>query len=217
MARKQKTRATRPSLRTASLAVHAGELEHGVNGPVIPPIFQSATFVFADVDELRLWAEGRSKADIYTRYGNPTLRVAEEKLAALEGAEAALVTASGMAAISSALLSFVHSGEELVATRSLYGGTYRLMRDVLPGLGITVRFVDTDLAGLEEQINPRTRVLYTESPTNPTLRIVDLRKASRIARRRGLISMVDNTFATPVFQKPAALGFDLSLHSATKY
>jgi len=201
----------------ATSAVHAGESTHGVSGPLIPPIHQSATFIFADVDELKKWAQGRSKADIYTRYGNPTLRVAEEKLSELEKAEAAVVTASGMAAISSALLAFVKSGEEIIATRSLYGGTYRLMRDFLPGLGIKVHFVDTDLKGAEELVNTRTRVLYTETPTNPTLRIVDLRKAAGLARRHGLVSMVDSTFATPAFQKPVQFGFDLVLHSATKY
>jgi cystathionine beta-lyase/cystathionine gamma-synthase len=198
-------------------AIHTGEAPPGVNGPVVPPIVQSATFTFADANELKEWAEGRSKADIYTRYGNPTLRLAGEKLAELEEADAALVTASGMAAISSALLACVKAGEEIVATRSLYGGTYRLMRDFFPRWGITVRFVDTDLRGIEELITPRTRVLYTESPTNPTLRIVDLRKAARLARRNGLVSMVDNTFASPAFQKPVRFGFDLVLHSATKY
>jgi cystathionine beta-lyase/cystathionine gamma-synthase len=169
------------------------------------------------VDELKRWAEGLSEADIYTRYGNPTLRVAEEKIAALEDAEAALVTASGMAAVSSALLTCVKAGEEIIATRSLYGGTYRLLRDFFPAWGIRTQFVDTHLSGIEELINPKTRLLYTETPTNPTLRIVDLRKVARLARRRGLICMVDNTFASPVFQKPIAFGFDLTIHSATKY
>ena len=201
----------------ATRAIHTGEAPPGINGPVVPPIVQSATFTFADANELKEWAEGRSKVDIYTRYGNPTLRLAEEKLAELEEAEAALVTASGMAAISSALLACLKAGEEVVATRSLYGGTYRLMRDFFPRWGIAVRFVDTDLRGIEELITPRTRVLYTESPTNPTLRIVDLRKAAQLARRHRLVSMVDNTFASPVFQKPVRFGFDLVLHSATKY
>ncbi len=201
----------------ATRAVHAGEDMVGINGPVIPPITQSATFMFANVNELKRWVEGRSRADIYTRYGNPTLRVAEEKVVALEEAEAALVTASGMAAISSALLSFVGSGEEIIATRSLYGGTYRLMRDVLPRFGITTHFVDNSLEGAEKLVNDCTRVLYTETPTNPTLCLVDLRKASKLAEKFGLISMVDNTFATPIAQKPIAFGFDLVLHSATKY
>ncbi len=201
----------------ATRAVHVGESRHGVGGPVVSPVVQSATFTFASVEEMKRWAEGRSKADIYTRYGNPTLRVAEAKLAALEEGEAGLVTASGMAAISSTLLTFVGAGEEIIATRRLYGGTYRLMRDLLPRFGIKVYFVESDLRGVEARVTPRTRVLYTETPTNPTLGIVDLRKAAALARRLGLVSVVDNTFATPVLQRPLTLGFDVVCHSATKY
>ncbi len=201
----------------ATRAVHVGESRHGVGGPVVSPVVQSATFTFASVEEMKRWAEGRSKADIYTRYGNPTLRVAEAKLAALEEGEAGLVTASGMAAISSTLLTFVGAGEEIIATRRLYGGTYRLMRDLLPRFGIKVHFVESDLRGVEARVTPRTRLLYTETPTNPTLQIVDLRKAAALARRLGLMSAVDNTFATPVLQRPLTLGFDVVCHSATKY
>lgn len=201
----------------ATRAVHVGESRHGVGGPVVSPVVQSATFTFASVEEMKRWAEGRSKADIYTRYGNPTLRVAEAKLAALEEGEAGLVTASGMAAISSTLLTFVGAGEEIIATRRLYGGTYRLMRDLLPRFGIKVHFVESDLRGVEARVTPRTRLLYTETPTNPTLQIVDLRKAAALARRLGLVSAVDNTFATPVLQRPLTLGFDVVCHSATKY
>ena len=201
----------------ATRAVHVGESRHGVGGPVVSPVVQSATFTFASVEEMKRWAEGRSKADIYTRYGNPTLRVAEAKLAALEEGEAGLVTASGMAAISSTLLTFVGAGEEIIATRRLYGGTYRLMRDLLPRFGIKVHFVESDLREVEARVTPRTRLLYTETPTNPTLGIVDLRKAAALARRLGLVSAVDNTFATPVLQRPLTLGFDVVCHSATKY
>lgn len=197
--------------------VHAGEARHGVSGPVAPPIVQTSTFTFESVAEMKRWAEGRSQADIYTRYGNPTLRVAEAKLAALEAGEAALVASSGMAAIATTLLTLVGAGDEIIATRQLYGGTYRLMRDILPRLGIKVHHVETDLRGVEALVSPRTRVLYTETPTNPTLRLVDLRKASRLARRYGLTSVVDNTFASPVLQRPLELGFDLVVHSATKY
>ena len=201
----------------ATRAIHVAEERHGVGGPVTTPIVQTSTFTFESVEEMKRWAEGRSKADIYTRYGNPTLRVVEAKLASLEEGEAALVTASGMAAISSTLLTLAGAGDEILATRQLYGGTYRLMRDVLPRLGIKVVHVDTELEGAERLITPRTRVLYTETPTNPTLSIVDLRRAAALARRHGLVSVVDNTFATPVLQRPLTLGFDLVVHSATKY
>ncbi len=180
-------------------------------------IARTANFTFANTEELKLWAEGKRPAYIYTRYGNPTLSVAEAKIAALEGAEAAIVTASGMAAISSALLAVLKTGDEVIATQALYGGTYRLMRDVFPRMGIVVRHVETDLAGIERLVNPRTKVLYIETPTNPTLRLVDLHQAIAFAKEWDLISLIDNTFASPVLQKPLGLGFNLVLHSATKY
>ncbi len=201
----------------ATRAIHLGESRHGVGGPVAAPIVRSSTFTFPDTAEMKRWAEGRSSAYIYTRYGNPTLAAAEEKIAALEGGEAALVTASGMAAISSALLAALGAGDELIATRQLYGGTYRLMRDVLPRLGIGVHFVESDLGGAERLVGPKTRALYVETPTNPTLQLVDLKNAAKLARRHRLVSLVDNTFASPVLQKPLAYGFDLVLHSATKF
>jgi len=201
----------------ATRAVHAGEEKHGVDAPVATPIVRSSTFTFSSTAEMKRWAEGKSKAYIYTRYGNPTLSVAETKLAGLEHGEAAVVTASGMAAISSALLAVLEAGDELIATRQLYGGSYRLMRDILPRFGIRVQHVDNDLEGVNRLITPRTRALYVETPTNPTLRLVDLRKAIALARRHHLIAMIDNTFATPVLQKPIELGFDLVVHSATKY
>jgi methionine-gamma-lyase len=198
-------------------AVHAGEgNKHGVGVGVGTPIARTSTFTFSSTEEMKLWAEGKSKAYIYTRYGNPTLAIAEQKIAALEGAEAAVVTASGMAAISSALLGVLKSGDELISTAQLYGGTYRLMRDVFGDLGIKVHHVGTDLAGIEELVNSRTKVLYVESPTNPTVRLVDIEKAAQFAKKHKLISIVDNTFATPVLQQPIKLGYDMVVHSATK-
>jgi methionine-gamma-lyase len=204
-------------LGNATIAIHAGEDKFQISGSVGTTISRTASFTFSSSEEMKLWAEGKSSAYMYTRYGNPTLAVAEEKVARLEGAEAAVVTASGMAAISSALLSVLKAGDEVIATRSLYGGTYRLMRDIFPRMGITVRHVDTDLSGIERLVNPRTKALYIETPTNPTLRLVDLRKAAAFAKEWDLISLIDNTFASPVLQKPLEFGFDLVLHSATKY
>src|SRR6266436_1891837 len=150
-------------------AIHGGEPNRrGVNGPIVTEIIRSSTFTFSSTEEMKLWAEGKNKAYIYTRYGNPTLSVAEKKIAALEGAEAAVVTSSGMAAISSALLAALKAGDEVITTAQTYGGTYRLMRDVFPNMGITVRQVGTDLAGIENLVSPRSRVLYVETPTNPT-------------------------------------------------
>src|SRR5438270_3495644 len=124
---------------TQTNAIHAGEPNrHGVGAGVGTPISRTSTFTFSSTAEMKRWAEGKSKAYIYTRYGNPTLRVAEEKIAALEGAEAGVVTSSGMAAISSALLGVLKQGDELISTAQLYGGSYRLMRDLFPDMGITV-------------------------------------------------------------------------------
>ncbi len=205
------------SWKSATVAIHAGTERHGIGTEVGLPISRTSNFTFRNTEEMKLWAAGKSKAYIYTRYGNPTLAVVEAKLAALEGGEAAIVTASGMAAISSALLAHLSTGDEVIASTQLYGGTYRLMRDVLPRLGVRVRHVECDLGGIERMVTPLTRVLYVESPTNPTLRLVDLQKAAGFARQHGLVSMVDNTFATPLLQKPLSLGFDVVLHSATKY
>jgi methionine-gamma-lyase len=201
-----------------SLAIHAGEPKrHGVNVGVGTSICRSSTFTFSSTQEMKEWAEGKNQAYIYTRYGNPTLSVAEEKIAALEGAEAAVVTSSGMAAISSALLGALKQGDELISTAQLYGGSYRLMRDVFPDMGITARRVETSLEGIESLVNPRTKVLYVETPTNPTLRLVNLEKALALAKKHKLVSIIDNTFATPMLQKPIAMGFDMVVHSATKY
>ena len=201
----------------ATLAIHAGQEKFGIGASVGVEIARTANFTFANTEEMKRWAQGKSSAYIYTRYGNPTLAVAEKKLAALEGAEAAVVTASGMAAISSSLLAVLKAGDEVIATRQVYGGTYRMMRDVFPRIAIVVRHVESDLAGIERLVSPRTKALYIETPTNPILRLVDLRKAIAFAKEWDLISLIDNTFASPVLQKPIEMGFDIVLHSATKY
>ncbi|HKM81102.1 MAG TPA: aminotransferase class I/II-fold pyridoxal phosphate-dependent enzyme, partial [Candidatus Acidoferrum sp.] len=131
-------------------------------------------------------------------------------------AEAAIVTSSGMAAISHSLLSVLQHGDELISTAQLYGGTYRLMRDVLPRMGITVRHAETSLEGIESLVTPKSKCLYIETPTNPTLRLVDLRKAIAFAKKHKLVSIIDGTFATPILQKPLELGFDIVVHSVTK-
>jgi len=186
-------------------AVHAGEgNKHGVGVGVGTPIARTSTFTFSSTEEMKLWAEGKSKAYIYTRYGNPTLAIAQQKIAALEGAEAAVVTASGMAAISSALLGALKSGDELISTAQLYGGTYRLMRDVFADLGIKVHHVGTDLAGIEKLVNSRTRVLYVESPTNPTVRLVDVEKAAQFAKKHKLVSSSTTRLPLPSCSSPSS-------------
>lgn len=208
---------TVPKRGPQTTAIHAGEPNrHGVGGPVVTDICRTSTFTFSSTEEMKLWAEGKSSAYIYTRYGNPTLAVAEGKIAALEGAEAAIVTSSGMAAISHALLGVLKQGDELISTAQLYGGSYRLMRDVFPDMGITVHRVGMDLDGIEKLVTPRTKALYVETPTNPTLRLVDVAKAVAFAKKHKLVAIIDNTFATPVLQNPLALGYDMVVHSATK-
>jgi methionine-gamma-lyase len=201
----------------ATLAIHVGEEKFGVGQAVGTSIARTANFTFASTEEMKRWAEGKSPAYIYTRYGNPTLAIAEKKIAALEGAQAAVVAASGTAAISASLLAVLRAGDEVIASRQLYGGSYRLLRDIFPRFGIVVRHVESDLAGIERLAGPRTKALYIETPTNPTLRLVDLKKAASFAQEWGLVAIVDNTFASPVLQKPLSMGFHIVVHSASKY
>jgi cystathionine beta-lyase/cystathionine gamma-synthase len=211
---KKHKRAARSQLTNA---IHAGEPKrHGVGAAVTTQIVRSSTFTFSSSREMKKWAEGRSNAYIYTRYGNPTLEVAEKKIAALEGAEAAVVTSSGMAAISQTLLSILKYGDEIISTAQLYGGTYRLMRDVFPRFGIISRQVETSLEGIEKYATYKTKCLYVETPTNPALQLVDLPKAIAFSKKHKLLTIVDNTFATPILQNPLALGADIVVHSVTK-
>jgi cystathionine beta-lyase/cystathionine gamma-synthase len=201
----------------STIAIHVGEEHFGKSEAVGVPIVRTSGFTFSSSEEMKRWAEGKSSAYIYSRYGNPTLTVAEAKLAALEGGKAAVVTSSGSSAISSALLSQLSAGDEVISCAQIYGGSFRLMRDIFPRFGIRVRFVDPDLGGIERMVTPRTKILFVESPTNPGMRLVDLPKAVAFAREWGLISIIDNTFATPILQKPLDLGFNLVVHSASKY
>ena len=196
-------------------AVHGG---HALQpGPLATPIVQTSTFVFASAAEMRRCVEGDEELFLYSRYANPTVRALEQSLAALEGAEAALALSSGMAAMTSAVLSLVRSGDEVLGAASLYGGTLRLLVDTLPRLGIAGRLVaNEDLPRVDRIASDATRVLILESPTNPTLEIVDLARVCQAAHARGIAVIVDNTFASPYLQRPLALGADLVMHSLTK-
>jgi cystathionine beta-lyase/cystathionine gamma-synthase len=186
-------------------------------GPLTTPIVQSATFVFESSAEMRRYLEGGEDLYLYTRYENPTLRELESRLAALEEAEAAVVFASGMAASTTGILSTVKAGDEVLASASLYGGVTRFVRDVLPNLGIKSRIVPTaDLLRLDTVASDRSRLLLLESPTNPSVEVLDLRTITAAAHDKGIAVMVDNTFATPILQKPICLGADLVMHSLTK-
>jgi cystathionine beta-lyase/cystathionine gamma-synthase len=186
-------------------------------GPLATPIVQTSTFAFASAAEMRRYLEGDGGLYIYTRYANPTVHELEEALAALEGAEAALAVSSGMAAMTTAVLSLVQAGDEVLGSASLYGGTLRLLGELLPRFGVASRLVPlVDLPRVDRVAGPRSRVLVLESPTNPTLEIVDLAPVCAAARAAGLAVVVDNTFATPHLQRPLALGADLAMHSLTK-
>src|SRR6266536_81017 len=151
-------------------------------GPLTTPIVQSSTFAFAGSGEMRRYLEGDERLYLYTRYENPTLRELEDSLAALEGGEAALVFASGMAAMTTALFSLVQAGDEVLASASLYGGTTRFVREILPSLGVSGRFVTPgDLTRLGDVVGPKSRVLVIESPTNPILEVVDIAAAASAA------------------------------------
>ncbi len=198
--------------------IHGGEFKAAPDVALTTPIYETAAFVFESAEELRRCQEGRSQKFLYSRYANPTVVATEEKLAGLDNAERALVFSSGMGAISTALVALLKAGDEIVCASAVYGGTYKLINEVLPGLGIATRFVTLDeLAEPARAIRDRTRVLWFETPTNPTLRCVDIRSVAGACRERGVVSIIDNTFASPINQQPLALGVDISMQSATKY
>jgi len=202
----------------ATLAVHAGEAPCPATGALDTPIYQSTAFVSANSDEMAAVYGEQKFGYMYTRWGNPTIRALEKKVAALEGAEAALATASGMAAISSAILGCVKAGDHVVAARSLYGGAYNFLNKTLPRFGVTATFVgSTRVEDFEKALQPNTRLLYFETPSNPVLDILDIAALAELARSRGIPSMLDNTFATPALQQPLALGVTVVVHSSTKY
>ena len=205
----------RRNRRPETAAVHGAADLNKKNGPVTTPIYQTSTFEVTDNDEQqRVTATDR----YYTRWGNPTNTVAEQTLAALEGTEAARTFASGMGAITTTILALLKAGDHIVAQRDIYGGVTKFLSQWLPKLGIETTFVGTtDYEQYERAIRPNTRMLYLESPTNPTLRIVDFEKTARLARQHKIVSMVDSTFGTPMNQRPAEYGIDLVMHSGTKY
>ncbi len=199
-------------------SVHGGEDRikdgHGITVPVV----QTSTYAFRDTAELRDYMEGRVERPEYGRYGNPTQTVAERKLADLDGGEKALLFSSGMAAVTTAMLAILSQGQHVVLTSDCYRRTRQFCRAVLSRFGVDYTLVEPgDWKGLEAAIQPSTRLIVSESPTNPYLHVIDLERLVTIARKRGVKTLIDSTFATPVNQRPLEFGVDLVLHSATKY
>ncbi|MEQ5802443.1 O-succinylhomoserine sulfhydrylase [Halomonas sp. H10-9-1] len=206
-----------PEWALETLAIRAGhdrthEQEHG------EPIFPTSSFVYASAAEAARKFSGEEPGNIYSRFTNPTVRTFEQRLAALEGGERCVATSSGMAAILSTALALLSAGDEIVASRSLFGSTVSLFDKYLGKLGITTRYVElSDLAAWEAAMTPATKLLFAETPSNPLSEVVDIAALAEIAHRHGALLAIDNCFLTPALQRPLALGADLVIHSATKY
>lgn len=203
----------------ATRQIHAGKIKNAA-GSLCAPIYQTSTFEFSTVEQGGARFAGQEDGYIYTRLGNPTQAAVEAKMATLENGEAALTTSSGMGAISSAIWTSVVAGDEIIASDTLYGCTFALLNHGLTKFGVKVTFLDmTDLANLKAALNEHTKVVYLETPCNPTMKIVDIAGVAEIAHayNAGIKVMVDNTFCTPYLQRPLDLGADVVVHSATKY
>jgi cystathionine beta-lyase/cystathionine gamma-synthase len=204
----------------ATIAVHGGQRpEETPFGAVVAPVFHSSTFSFRNFDELRRYARGElPESFFYSRYANPTVAEVERKIAELEGADNCVVTSSGSAATFATLVTLCESGDEVIATDSVYGGTVKILTKVLSRFGVKSRFISIDeIPNLPELVSDRTRVFWFESPANPINRIVDLELVAEVAKLARVFTVIDNTFASPILQKPLSKGIDAVMHSATKY
>jgi len=202
----------------STICIHGSGGVDPATGALSTPIYQSSTFAFHDVQEGADIFAGKREGYFYTRLGNPTHTALEKEMAYLEKGEKALALASGMAAISTVILTLAKSRESIVASDTLYGGTHDLFRELLPKLQIETREVNAvDPENVAKAIDDHTRLVHIETPSNPTLAIIDIRAIARICRNRGIPLIVDNTFATPYYQRPIELGADIVVHSATKY
>jgi cystathionine gamma-synthase len=205
-------------LAIATLAVWAGEGQSLAQGATQVPIVYSAAFGYADVDEWLDVALGHKPGHIYSRNTNPTVQAFEEKVRVLEGAQSATSFATGMAAISNTLFTLLSPGDRIVSVKDTYGGTNKVFLEFLPRMHIQVELCDTgDHAQVEAAISQGCKVVYLESPTNPTLKVMDISRLAAAGHKAGAIVIADNTFATPINQNPLALGADLVIHSATKF
>jgi methionine-gamma-lyase len=204
--------------RFTTKAVHAGQDPDPATGAVSVPIYETSTFVFKNAEQGARRFAGTEEGYIYTRLGNPTVKALERSLAELEEGEDARVCATGMAAINTAVTSLVKKGDHVISTESLYGGTAKLFLDILPEYGIEFTLTDTSKTrNIEDAIKPNTKLIYIETPSNPTLELTDLAATAQIAKQHRLLTIVDNTFMSPYFQRPLTQGIDISVHSLTKY
>jgi cystathionine beta-lyase/cystathionine gamma-synthase len=207
-------------LSNASIETRLIHSDHHLNtsSAVAPPIYTSATFRAQSAEDFATRAGEPRHPEFYSRYGNPTLAQAENVLANLEGAESALVSGSGMAAVSATVLSIVNQGDHIVAQKSHYGGTLNLFQKLLPRFGIETTQVDQrNISNFEKALRPNTKLILVETPANPTMTLTDLRALAALAKSKSITTVIDNTFATPINQRPLDLGIDLAFHSATKY
>lgn len=199
-------------------AIHHAYDPYAGYGSLNPPVYLSSTYTFPTIADGAARFAGEQAGFVYSRVGNPTTALLEERLANLEGGEAALVTASGQGATTSLLWTLLQPGDEVIADKTLYGCTYAYFHKGLEKFGVRVRHADlTDTAALAQMISPATRMVFFESPANPNMRLVDIEAVSAIARRHQVWTVVDNTYCTPYLQRPLALGADFVIHSATKY
>ncbi|MDA8344767.1 MAG: cystathionine gamma-synthase family protein [Thermaerobacter sp.] len=207
-----------PTAHQGTMAVWAGEEQYLMQGATQVPVVHSVSFGYRDLDEWYEVALGQRAGHIYGRNTNPTVQVLEEKLRLLEGAEAATSFSTGMAAISSTLFTLLSPGDRVVSIKDTYGGTSKIFLEFLPRFQIDVALCDTgDFDAIEREVAKGCKILYLETPTNPTLKVLDLPRLISCAHRHGALAIVDNTFATPVNQSPLSMGADLVVHSATKF
>lgn len=202
----------------ATRAIHHGYRPDAHHGALVPPIYQTSTYAFPTVEYGAACFSGEQKAHFYSRISNPTLDLLEQRMAVLEGAEAAVSFASGMGAITATAWTLLGAGDEIIVDRTLYGCTHTFFEHGLTRFGVTVTRLDlSDATVLEGAISSRTRFVYFETPANPNMRMIDIAAVSAIARRHGALVLVDNTYCSPYLQRPLELGADVVLHSATKY
>jgi cystathionine beta-lyase/cystathionine gamma-synthase len=206
-------------MKQATKLIHAGEgVDTGKTPSLTTPIYETSTFVFDSVADVEKYQQGKLNGYLYSRYENPTVVAVEQKLAAVDGAETSLLFSSGMAAIATALITLLKSGDEIVCCSAIYGGTFHIIEDLLPKLGIKKRFVPIeDLANVAAVLRPETKIVWFESPINPTLRCIEIRKVVDGCKQAGVLCAMDNTFASAVNQPVLSMGVDLSMQSCTKY